>query len=300
MWCAWSRNKQLIYFGACSFAKQVLFVTYAMNSGFRCFKSVNFRRMALSLSACVCVPCTAWAGPFDTIHPYVGVSESYDGNLLGISNNAEAKQILGSTNTGDWSHVEQVGISLDDQIGLQHITADINASKGQYDRFTPLDYSAKSAQGDWNWSLGTHLTGNLGATYVESLAPYTFVHDLSVNLRTQKTATADATWLFHPSWRVVAGMSATQTHYELLAEQPDDRSEYRANVGWITCNPTIVRPAFNWCRRADISHSRNFTDRSGLSIITFRMNWMPRSIGIFPARHGFNLSEAGLIASMTY
>jgi exopolysaccharide biosynthesis operon protein EpsL len=206
-------------------------VTYVRYRGIRSSRSINFRRIALALTACACVPGAAWAGPFDSIHPYMGVSESYDGNLLGISNNAEAKQILGSTNTGDWSHVEQVGISFDDQIGLQHITADVNASKGQYDRFTPLDYSAKSAQGDWNWSLGTHLNGNLGASYVESLAPYTFVHELSVNLRTQKAANADATWLFHPSWRVVGGMSATQTHYDLLAEQAEDRSEYRANVG---------------------------------------------------------------------
>ncbi len=183
------------------------------------------------LAAGLCVSAAAHADPFDTIHPYLSTGLSYDANLLGISNNTQAMQILGSPNTGDWSHFEQVGVSLDDQIGLQHITGDVNETKAQYDRFTGLDYHGLVASGAWDWALGAHLGGILSAGYSQSLAPYTFLHVPDLNLRTQKNAEASVFWQFHPSWRLDAGVTAIQTNYNLPIEQADDRNEYRASVG---------------------------------------------------------------------
>lgn len=183
------------------------------------------------LAAGLCVSAAANAEPFDTIHPYLSTGLSYDANLLGLSSDAQAMQILGSTNKGDWSHFEQVGVSLDDQIGLQHITADVNETKAQYDRFTGLDYHSLVASGAWNWSLGTHVGGILSAGYSQSLAPYTFLHVPDLNLRTQKNGEASIFWLFHPSWRLDAGVTAIQTNYNLPIEAANDRNEYRASVG---------------------------------------------------------------------
>lgn len=183
------------------------------------------------LAASLCASMAAHADPFGSFHPYLGAGISYDANLLGFSNDAQAQQVLGNTNKGDWSHFEQVGLGFDDQIGLQHLVGDINEIKDQYDRFTGLDYHALTASGTWNWALGTHVGGILSAGYSQSLAPYTFLHVPDLNLRTQKQGQASVFWLFHPSWRIDAGVTAVQTNYNLAIENPNDRNEYRANVG---------------------------------------------------------------------
>ncbi|MBV8634662.1 MAG: hypothetical protein JO002_09255 [Burkholderiaceae bacterium] len=183
------------------------------------------------LAAGLCASAAAYADPFGSFHPYLGAGISYDANLLGITNDAEAQQILGSTRKGDWSHFEQVGLGFDDQIGLQHLIGDVNEMKTDYDRFTGLDYHALSASGTWDWALGTHVGGVISGGYTQSLAPYTFLHEAALNLRTQKQGQASAFWLFHPSWRLDAGVTAVQTHYNLAAQEGNDRNEYRASVG---------------------------------------------------------------------
>ncbi len=183
------------------------------------------------LAAGLCASAAAKADPFGSLHPYLGTGISYDANLLGFSSDAQAQQVLGSTNKADWSHFEQVGVAFDDQIGLQHVVGDVNEIKDQYDRFTGLDYHALTASGTWNWALGTHVGGIVSAGYSQSLAPYTFLHAPDLNLRTQKNGEASMFWLFHPSWRFDAGMTAVKTNYNLAIETANDRDEYRANVG---------------------------------------------------------------------
>jgi len=116
-----------------------------MYLNFWCDDFVRKSWMSLALGACACTQAAASDGPFDVIHPYVGFTESYDANLLGLSNSTQAQQVLGTTNTADKSHTEIGGIALDDQIGLQHLTADISRSKTDFDRFTLLDYQATNA-----------------------------------------------------------------------------------------------------------------------------------------------------------
>jgi hypothetical protein len=57
------------------------------------------------------------------------------------------------------------------------------------------------------------------------------VHELAPNLRVQKSANADISWLFHPSWRVVASVTGNQVQYDLTSELANDRQEYRVAGG---------------------------------------------------------------------
>lgn len=198
-------------------------------SYFSCGRRTLVGQALLAAGLCACA--SANADPFGPFHPYVGAGISYDANLLGLSSDAQAEQILGTTSKGDWSHFEQVGVALDDQIGLQHITGNVNETRADYDRFTGLDYNALTATGAWNWAVGTHVGGVLSAGYSQSLAPYTFLHTPDLNLRTQKNAEFNMFWLFHPSWRIDAGLTGVQTNYNLPIEAANDRNEYRASVG---------------------------------------------------------------------
>ncbi|HSY28062.1 MAG TPA: hypothetical protein VK832_11195, partial [Burkholderiaceae bacterium] len=128
---------------------------------------VGKHQIALMVGVCVCV--SAVAGPFDSVHPYFALSESYDANLLGLPNSAAGVATTGSPNLGDFSHIEQVGFSIDDLIGQQHLTGDISEAKTDFDRFGELDHQDANLQGNLNWHLGPHLFGDIGASYAQSL-----------------------------------------------------------------------------------------------------------------------------------
>ncbi len=150
----------------------------------------------------------------DVFRPYVGVAVTHDDNILGTSNAAIAG---GTAKLSDTATRTEIGLMFDKTISKQRITASINLDHTAYNRFDNLDYDGRDIRGNWNWHLGEHLEGNLGATHVRAL---TSVQDsLSAagvptqlpNVRTQDRQYADVSWRLHPSWRLVGGTS----HYEL-------------------------------------------------------------------------------------
>jgi len=169
----------------------------------------------------------AYADPelFDTIHPYVSTTESYSSNLLDLANSAQAVEVLGSSAMSDRWRTNEIGVSFDDQIGLQHVTADLNKSRVDFDRFGLLDYTGTSAKGNWNWAIGTHFTGDLGASYVQAPVSFAYFHELALPLSDLKQQNFDMDWTFHPSWRVVASVKTYLLSYELPVQQADSRNE---------------------------------------------------------------------------
>jgi exopolysaccharide biosynthesis operon protein EpsL len=190
---------------------------------------IGRRQIALMVGVGVCG--SVLAGPFDSVHPYFVLSESYDANLLGLPNSAAGVATTGSPNMGDFSHVEQGGFSIDDLIGQQHFTGDISEAKTDFDRFNELDHQDANLQGNLNWHLGSHLFGDIGASYAQSLTPFIDFHLLQLNLRQQRQESVDATWQFHPSWQAWVNSTGYQLTYSLDSELPDDRNEYRTAAG---------------------------------------------------------------------
>lgn len=150
----------------------------------------------------------------DVLRAYVGIGVTHDDNILGTSNVAIAG---GADKLSDTAIRTEVGVMLDKTISRQRITADINLDHTAFNRFDNLDYDGRDISANWNWHLGEHLEGNLGASHVRAL---TSVQDSLTaagvptqlpNVRTQDRQYADAAWRLHPSWRVVGGVS----HYEL-------------------------------------------------------------------------------------
>lgn len=175
---------------------------------------------------------TAYAGPFDTVKPYVSYSEAYESNILDLPSSAVAVQVLGSPSMSDVTRTEQIGVSVDDLIGLQHITADVSDSNVDFRRLSSLNYQAPNAKGNWNWNIQDDLTGNLGGSYSKSLAPFIYFHLPEKNLQVLKLANFDLAWHFHPSWRAVASVDMVQLSFALPSQQPYSRNEYHTLAGF--------------------------------------------------------------------
>lgn len=168
--------------------------------------------------------------PPDAITPYAGVGVTYDNNVLRLPN-AAAGQALGISGLSDVTRRADVGVGLDEKIGQQHVTANVDLAKVNYNRFTELDHIDKNASVNLNWHAGNHVDGNVGVNYSQGLTPFVDFHQLAQNIRTQLNEYADAAWLFHPSWRVNAGLVHTNLSYDLASQDALNNKQYQELIG---------------------------------------------------------------------
>lgn len=155
----------------------------------------------------------------------------YDDNVLGLPSQVSAMEALGLDKKSDVSQTVEIGMLMDKRYGRQYFTGDVKASKTRYDTYKALNFDGRDISGNWNWVLGNHLDGNLGASYARGLTPFTDFHQLVSNVRTQKREYLNGNWLLHPSWRARAGVSRDTLDYEVLSQQSSNRVETRSELG---------------------------------------------------------------------
>jgi exopolysaccharide biosynthesis operon protein EpsL len=164
------------------------------------------------------------------ITPYVGLGVVYDSNVLRLRDEAQANA-MGLGGMSDTIRRGTFGLALDKNISQQRITANLSATKVDYDRFAALDHIDKNAALNWNWHAGEHVEGNAGVNYSQGLTPFIDFHELAPNIRTQTSEYVDGAWMFHPSWRVRAGLTRSKLDYDLASQQPANNTQNQTELG---------------------------------------------------------------------
>ena len=155
------------------------------------------------------------------LQPYGSYTFTADDNILRIRDRMDPVPLLGTTNLFDMSQRFTGGLILEKEIGRQRFSANGNWTHTRFEKFDQMNNNLKSVNGNWNWALGNRLEGNMGASYVQSLAPFLFQPGIK-NIRTEQTAFIDGTWHFHPSW----SMNGGYTRYDLNTDSPLDRMKF--------------------------------------------------------------------------
>jgi exopolysaccharide biosynthesis operon protein EpsL len=166
----------------------------------------------------------------DAITPYVGAGITYDSNVLRLRDQATAAS-MGLGGMSDTTRRGTFGLALNEKISQQRVTANVNVSKVDYDRFAELDHLDKNAALNWNWRAGEHVEGNAGVAYSQGLTPFIDFHSLAPNIRTQTSEYVNGAWLFHPSWRVRAGLVHSKLWYDLASQQPANNTQNQSELG---------------------------------------------------------------------
>lgn len=242
----------------------------------------------------------ALAAPGDTFQPYLSYTYSYDDNLR-----RRPTVSVSAADTSDIFHRAEGGILIDKSISKQRLTANLNFSRTTFNQFTELDNNAKDLQGNWNWRLGNHLEGNLGASYAQALTPYSAEYQSNErNLRTQRREFFDAAWRLHPSWRLRGGFSHYQLEYDLATQKFGDRTEDATELGldYLAASGSTVGVLVRHVKGGfptpqqigplvvDNSYSQNeYKGKidwliSGKSRLQFLGGWVERKHDFFPAR----------------
>lgn len=152
---------------------------------------------------------------------YGRIGWAHDDNLLRIADGAPA---FDNQRSDSWTTVE-FGAVVDKSWARQRLLAVAKVSKVNFDHFRQLDYDGKDFQGTWYWQLGNRLSGELGATYEQTLAPYTDFRSDQRNLREQRRSFFKGAWKLHPRWEARTALSHERFDYELAAQSFNDRTE---------------------------------------------------------------------------
>lgn len=152
------------------------------------------------------------------IQPYGSYNFTADDNILRIRDGMNPLPLLGTNNLFDISHRFTGGVLLGKEIGRQQFNANLSWTHTRFERFDQMNNNLKNFSGGWRWFLGNRLEGNMGASYVQSLAPFLFQPGVK-NIRTEQTEFINANWSIHPRWR----LNGSYTHYDLNSNSPSLR-----------------------------------------------------------------------------
>jgi exopolysaccharide biosynthesis operon protein EpsL len=108
----------------------------------------------------------------------------------------------------------------------------------RFSRYSSLDYDGSDYQLKWNWQLGNHWSGLIGAT--ESVTQTSFADWYSLlavsNEVTRDNQFAGAEWQFHPRWSVGLNAAVASSTNSSLLQAPNDYDNtiWSATLGYTT------------------------------------------------------------------
>lgn len=178
----------------------------------------------------------------DTFRPYVRAEYGYDSNLFRISNDAQARTQLGTTDTSETFQRLGAGLDVDWRISRQLLIARIDVNKTRFDTYKQLDYSGRSALLQWNWLAGKYANGNVGISDARTLASFNEVQRPTQNLLTTRQAYANAGIKLQLPWQLNLGIVRTVSDNSEPSQRVLDYKEnkYSAGMQYQTGKGTLI------------------------------------------------------------
>jgi exopolysaccharide biosynthesis operon protein EpsL len=201
----------------------------------------------------------------DTFRPFVSLGYFYDSNLFRL---AESEYAF-VPQLSDQYGVLSAGLSVDWKHGRQQVVASAAKSLVRFDHNTQLDYDGSDYKVQWNWRLGNHWSGQLGATESVTQSSFSDLQERVNNQVSRERRFGRAEWEFHPRWRIAGGVEAIdgtnsapsqasqdfqlQVHDVVLSYRTPKGSNLRAQVRRLDAefpNPQCLFPFAGACFEA--------------------------------------------------
>ena len=159
------------------------------------------------------------------IKPYVAATATYNDNLFRVSGADEARTVLGTDVMSDTTRRIEAGIDVDWKISRQHLLLGLNLNRSQFNRFNFLDNNGNSKKLAWDWTIGSHLGGEVSASESKSLSGFTEINNPARNERTSKKNLIGVNWDLHPRWRLHAQRDESEYENSLAIYRSSDRKD---------------------------------------------------------------------------
>ena len=175
----------------------------------------------------------------DTFRPYVSYTRYYDSNLFRLAEGETTFVVQDGTivpvtldSASDQYDVLGIGIDVDWKFERQQIVASLSKTRVDYSKYSSLNYDGEDYRGTWNWRLGNHWSGQLGASQSVSQTNFSDFQTLLAvsNLVTRDRQFASAEWELHPRWRIGGGAAQSTSDNSSLQQRSQD---YEDTSGYV-------------------------------------------------------------------
>lgn len=213
-----------------------------------------FSGVVVALGALTAQPAMAKEG--DTFRPFVSYARYWDSNLYRLAK-SEYELV---DHRSDQYDVLTAGLNVDWQPGRQRVLAHASKSQVRFARNSQLDYDGSDYQLKWNWRLGNHWSGLVGATERVTQSNLGDQEGLPVNNSlVHERRFANAEWQFHPRWHADLGVeTASGTNSTTLRAPLDyEQDSVTAAFGYATPKGSKLRAQL---RRVDGEYPNRTSD----------------------------------------
>lgn len=188
----------------------------------------------------------------DTFRPFVSYTRYYDSNLFRLDEGETTATIENGVPTlvrresaSDQYSVLGVGVDVDWKPGRQQVIARAAKNFVRFSRYSSLDYDGSDYKLQWNWRLGNHWSGQVGATETVTQTSFAdwYAAQAINNQITRENRFATAEWQFHPSWHVGVGAASYTSTNSTSEQAPADYedSSLSATLGYTTRKGSKLR-----------------------------------------------------------
>lgn len=149
----------------------------------------------------------------DTFNIRFAESYARDNNIFRLPDDVDpATRGLGKSSRGDNIRTDSLSLTGDKRYSLQRFHIGARYDANHYDNYGALDHSTRNFDGQWNWSLTPHITGQLAAERAQALNNFADIQSNYVrSVRTTDTVRGNSEFGSIGALRFVAGISQSKT-----------------------------------------------------------------------------------------
>ena len=158
---------------------------------------------------------------------------SFDNNLYRLPTNiTNIDALIGpAASRQDRLNTASLGADGETVIALQSIAFDVRIDSNRFDRNTNLNNTSGLAKLDWDWRIGSLLSGDVGANYTRTLAGFASTGYFGRDLVSRSEYFGDARYQIGPRWAVFGGISATDTSNSAPIESVNNQRTKAGDIG---------------------------------------------------------------------
>ena len=167
----------------------------------------------------------------DFFSPFVTGAYSYDSNFFRLQNDQAALDRLGTTDRAASYTILSAGANINWQVSRQRIKAKAEVNRTRFDRYTALDFDGRDTLLQWDWLVGSRLSGDVGVR--ENVAQGSFVNIQQPvnNLITQRQAFAHGAIQIGAPWKLKFGAQKIDASNSLASFQTQNSNVETYNAG---------------------------------------------------------------------
>jgi exopolysaccharide biosynthesis operon protein EpsL len=169
----------------------------------------------------------------DSVKFYAADMETYDSNLYRLPAYISDLSALLGTHAARDDIINTLYAGLDGRwlYAKQSVTLNLRADENRFANNSDLNSTAGNANLNWNWTLGSRLTGQVGGDYVRALASFNETLYLGKDIVNSTDEFGTGRYQLGPHWTLIGGVHDADANHSANAARSNNFRSQSGNIG---------------------------------------------------------------------